>query len=187
MLYFSFSRADLLHGNCLLTRFNFSIKIFLTKKTFWFWILLCYLLNMSPFCIGSIFRCCFVVSSLCSLVFSCSVIRGISIIPPVYQGAYGSQFCRNLMSWLFSIGILMSWFFSLGIPTSWLFVLWKNALGSRCRGLIASVSQCHGALVRQSRCRGFLDLQSWWCRSFLVLRSQCCGICVSTTSFSFSL
>ena len=34
------------HGNCLLTRFNFSIKILLATIPFLFWILLCYLLNM---------------------------------------------------------------------------------------------------------------------------------------------
>ena len=56
-----------LHGNCLLTRFNFSTEILLATITFLFWILLCYLLNMPSFCIGSIFRCCFVVT-----LFRCS-------------------------------------------------------------------------------------------------------------------
>ena len=86
MSYFSFSCANLLHGNCLLTGFNFSIKILFTKLTFWFWILLWYLLNRLLFCIGSISWSCFVVLLLCwcsvllfygvlivSLVFYCSV------------------------------------------------------------------------------------------------------------------
>ena len=86
MSYFSFSCANLLHGNCPLTGFNFSIKILFIKLTFWFWILLCYLLNMFLLCIGSISWCCFVVLLLCwcsvllfygvlivSLVFYCSV------------------------------------------------------------------------------------------------------------------
>ena len=77
-----------------------------------------------------------------------------------YQEADGSEFHRNSMSWLFGLGILMSWFFSLGISMSWLIVLWKNALGSRCRGLFVSVSQCRGFLVLESRCRGFLVLES---------------------------
>ena len=47
--------------NCLLTGLDFSIKILVATITFLFWILLCYLLDMSSFCIGSIFRCCFVV------------------------------------------------------------------------------------------------------------------------------
>ena len=36
-------------GNCLLTRFNFSMKMLLAAITFLFWILLCCLLNMSSF------------------------------------------------------------------------------------------------------------------------------------------
>ena len=44
----------------LLTGFKFSVKILLTKINFWFQILLCYLLKMSPFCIGSISWCYFV-------------------------------------------------------------------------------------------------------------------------------
>ena len=36
MFYYLFSRANLLHGNSLLTGFNISIKIFLTKITFGF-------------------------------------------------------------------------------------------------------------------------------------------------------
>ena len=49
------------HGNCLLTGFDFPIKILLAIITFLFWILLCYLLNMSSFCIS---WCCFVVTLL---------------------------------------------------------------------------------------------------------------------------
>ena len=57
------------HENCPLTRFDLSIKILLVTITFLFWILLCYLLNMSSFCIGSIFRCCFVVTLVFVFVF----------------------------------------------------------------------------------------------------------------------
>ena len=49
MFYFSFSRANLWHGNCLLTGFNFSIKFFHAKITFLFSVLLCYMLNKSSF------------------------------------------------------------------------------------------------------------------------------------------
>ena len=71
------------HGNCLLTGFDFSIKILLAIITFLFWILLCHLLNMSSFCIGSISWCCFVVT-----LFRCSshipVFHGIPIVLPVF-------------------------------------------------------------------------------------------------------
>ena len=71
------------HGNCLLTGFNFSIKILLVTIFFLFWILLCYLLNMSFFCIGSFSWCCFVVT-----LFRCSchvpLFRGIPIVTPVF-------------------------------------------------------------------------------------------------------
>ena len=50
-----------------------------------------------------------------------------------YQGVKGSEFLQNLMSRLFSLGILMSLVF--GISMSRLFVLWKNVLESKCRGL----------------------------------------------------
>ena len=63
------------------------------------------------------------------------------------------------MSWLFGLGISMSWFFSLGILMSWLFVLRKNALESRCRGLLVSVTRCRGFLVLEYRCRGFLSFK----------------------------
>ena len=77
MFYFSFSCVDLLHGNCLLTRFNFSMKILLAKIIFLFWILLCNLLNMSSFCIDSISWCCFVVP-----LFRCC---SIPIVSPVFR------------------------------------------------------------------------------------------------------
>ena len=38
---------------CVLTRFNFPMKILFAKITFMFWILLCYLLNMLLFCNSS--------------------------------------------------------------------------------------------------------------------------------------
>ena len=71
------------HGNCLLAGFGFSIKILLVTITLLFWILLCYLLNMTLFCIGSISWCCFVVT-----LFRCSshvpLFRGIPIVLPVF-------------------------------------------------------------------------------------------------------
>ena len=71
------------HGNCLLTRFHFSIKILLVIVTFLFWILFCCLLNITPVCIVSISWCCFVVT-----LFHCSsrvpLFRGIPIILPVF-------------------------------------------------------------------------------------------------------
>ena len=85
MFCFSFSCADFifLHGNFLLTGFNFSIKIPLAKRTLLFWILLCYLLNVSSFCIGSISWCCLAVP-----IFRCSshvpLFHGIPIVPPVF-------------------------------------------------------------------------------------------------------
>ena len=80
------------YGNCLLTRFNFSTEILLATITFLFWILLCYLLNMSSFCIGSIFRCCFVMlrcsaSLLMSTIpwyFDCSASFRL-YVPPVFR------------------------------------------------------------------------------------------------------
>ena len=94
MFCFSFSCIDLLHGNCLLTRFNFSIKILLAKITFLFWILLCYLLNMSSFCIGSISWCCFVVP-----LFRCSfhvpLCRSIPIVSPVFRCFAGVSVFRQ--------------------------------------------------------------------------------------------
>ena len=93
MFSFSFSCTYLLHGNCLLTRFNFSIKILLAKTTL-FWTFLCYLLNMSLFCIGSIFWCCFIVP-----LFHCSshvpVFCSILIVLPVFWfSASVSVFCQ---------------------------------------------------------------------------------------------
>ena len=71
------------HGNCLLTRFNFSIKILLATIAFLFWILLCYLLNILSFCLGSISWCFFVVT-----LFHCSfhvpLFRGIPIVLSVF-------------------------------------------------------------------------------------------------------
>ena len=43
------------------------------------------------------------------------------ILTLMYQGAYGLEFHRNSMSWLFGLGILMWWIFGLGISMSWLF------------------------------------------------------------------
>ena len=83
MFCFSFSCPDLLHGNCLLTRFNFSIKILLAKITFLFQIFLFYLLNMSLFCIGSISWCCSVVPLFCCSSHV-SLFRGIPIVLPVF-------------------------------------------------------------------------------------------------------
>ena len=66
------------------TGFNYSIKILLAKITFLFWILLCYLLNMLSFCIGSISWGCFVITLFC-----CSshvpLFRGIPIVLPVFR------------------------------------------------------------------------------------------------------
>ena len=75
-MYFQFSRTNLLHGKGLLNGFNISVKIFLTKITFWFWIL-CYLPNMSPFCICSISWCYFAV-----LLFRwCSPVSAVPVFP----------------------------------------------------------------------------------------------------------
>ena len=111
MFCFWFSCADLLHGNCLLTGFNFSIKILFAKVTFLFWILLCHLLNMSSFCIGSISWCCFVVT-----LFLCSshvpLFSGIPIVLPVFCcSAIVPVFCRcsvfrSSVFWCF-------WFYSM--------------------------------------------------------------------------
>ena len=130
-----------------------------------------------------------------------------SVVPLTknYHGALGSQFWRNSMSWLFSLGISMSSFFSLGIVCRGFlvlesrcrrfsvleldvvaFFLSKIALGSRCLDLIVSFSWCRVVFVPESRCCRFLVLESRCC-GFLVLGSRCRGIFVSTASFSFSL
>ena len=107
MFCFSFSCAYLLHGNCLLTRFNFSIKILLAKTTFLFWTFLCCLVSTSSFCIGSISWCCFVV-----LFFRCSshvtVFCGIPIVSPVFRRCpmFHSSVLRG--SWFYSMPILSS-------------------------------------------------------------------------------
>ena len=102
---FLFSCADLLlHWNCLLTGFSFSIKILLAIITFLFWILLCYLLNMSSFCIGSISRCYFVVTFSAALASPCSNIPCIPIAMPVLRR------CSVFRS---------SWFYSMP-PFQWL-------------------------------------------------------------------
>ena len=84
----------------------------------------------------------------------------------VYQGAWGSEIHRNMMSGVFGLGNSMSWFSSLRIPMSWRIVLWKNTLELQCRGFA----------VPESQCRGFLVLESW-----------CPGIYASMVSFLFSL
>ena len=99
--------SDLLHGNCLLTGFNFSIKILLAKITFLFWILLCYLFNMSSVCIGSISWCCFVVT-----LFRCSshvpLFRCIPIVLPVFPCSTGIP-CSAFRCSVFGC----SWFYSM--------------------------------------------------------------------------
>lgn len=78
--YLLFSCINLLHGNCLLTGFNFSMKNLLPKITL-FSILLCHLFDMLLLCICSI-SCCFVVPLLhCSSV---PLFRGILFVPPVF-------------------------------------------------------------------------------------------------------
>ena len=95
------------HGTFLLTRFNFSIKILLATITFLFWILLCYLLNMSSFCIGSISWFCFV-----AMLFHCSshvpLFRGI----PIVLSVFGCMFrqCSVFRSFV----LRCSWFY--GMP-----------------------------------------------------------------------
>ena len=82
--YVSFSRANLLHENCLLSGFKFFIKILLAKITFLFWTLPFCLLNMPSFCIGIISWCCFVAPSF----YWCSPVpqfHGIPIVPPVFR------------------------------------------------------------------------------------------------------
>ena len=77
--------------------------------------------------------------------------------------------------------------FSVLEPRALHFVLWKNAMESRCHGLVVSaVSRWGGVLVLESQCRAFLVLESWW-PGFLDFRSQCRDICASTASFLFSL
>lgn len=79
--YLLFSCINLLHGNCLLTGFNFSMKNLLPKITL-FSILLCHLFDMLLLCICSISWCCFVVSLLhCSSVplFFCSTVPWYSV------------------------------------------------------------------------------------------------------------
>ena len=101
MFCFSLFCADLLHRNCLLTGFNFSIKILLAKITSLFWILLCCLLSMLLFCIGSIYWCCFVVTS-----FSCSshvpLFCGIPIVLPIFRCSwfYSMPWVTYFQNWI---------------------------------------------------------------------------------------
>ena len=96
------------HENCPLTRFDLSIKILLVTITFLFWILLCYLLNMSSFCIGSISWCCFVVT-----LFRCS-----SHVP-LFRGSNCSASIRLYNPPLFRCSVFRSsvfrcsWFYSM--------------------------------------------------------------------------
>ena len=116
MFCFSFFCADLLHGNCLLTGFNFSINILLAKKTFLFLILLYYLLNISTFCIGSISWCCFVVT-----LFRCTshvpLFRGLPIVLPVLRCSASVPVllrCSVFRSFVFRC----SWFYSMPLLTA---------------------------------------------------------------------
>ena len=88
---------------------------------------------------------------------------------------YQGPLCQNSESRC--LGISMSWFFSLEILMSWFFVLWKNALESRCSGLVFFISRCRGVSVPESRCRGFLVFESQF-RVFLVFGSYCSGVCL---------
>ena len=118
MFYLSFSCKKLLHGNCVLTRFNFSIKILLPKITFWFWILLYYPLNMLSFCIGSISWCVFIVSLFRSCYFV-PLFRGILIVPPVFCCPF------SVLLFLRCSVFRCSWFYSM---LSWVdLILPRNA------------------------------------------------------------
>ena len=46
---------EFITGNCFLIEFNFSIKVPVTKKALWLLIMVCVLLNMSPFCIAAFY------------------------------------------------------------------------------------------------------------------------------------
>ena len=104
------------HGNCLLAGFGFSIKILLVTITLLFWILLCYLLNMTLFCIGSISWCCFVVP----LLFSCSTIPWYSdcpasirlYVPPVFRCSASVPVFRRCSAFRSSV-FRCSWFYSM--------------------------------------------------------------------------
>ena len=78
------SQFNTWHGNCLLTGFDFYIKILLVTINFLFCILLCYLLNLLFFCIGNISWYCFLVTLFC-----CSShvppFRGSPIVLPVFD------------------------------------------------------------------------------------------------------
>ena len=97
MFCFSFSCTNLLHGNCLLIEFNFSIKIFLAKIIFLFWILLRYLLNMSSLSIDSIFWYCFVVTLFCCSSHV-SLFRGIPTDLSVFHCSAGITVFRHCSS-----------------------------------------------------------------------------------------
>ena len=101
MFCFSFSWANILHENCLLTRLNFSIKILLAEITFLFWILLCYLLNILMLCISSISWCCLVFYySAALLMFHYSMVFWLFHqcfgAPPVFQCST-SVTCSNIL------------------------------------------------------------------------------------------
>ena len=118
------------------TGFNFLIKAILTKITFWFWPLLCYMYitcmfiyvhYMSPFCIGSISSCCFVLLLFCwcspVLLFS-----GIPIVPQCSRNNLQSGKRRNSFSWL--------WFYGYGSQR------FSVPLFHRCSVFRSSVFRC---------------------------------------------
>ena len=109
MFYFSFFCPNLWNGSCLLTGFNFPIEILLAKRTFLFWILLCYLLNMLSFCIGCIYWCCFIF--LCSTGVSCSVIPWYSDCYTSVSSLFGR--CSAFRcSWLYNMPSFSQAFFN---------------------------------------------------------------------------
>ena len=108
---------------------SISIKILLAKIAFLFYsILLCYLLNMSSSCIGSISWYCFVVPfiSCCSFV---PLFCDIPIVPPVFQKcASAPVFCQYSATdpvfrrcSVFRCSVFRcSWFYSM--PVFWYYV-----------------------------------------------------------------
>ena len=85
---------------------NISIKILLAKITFLFWILLCYLLNMSSLCFGNT-SCC----SLAMLVLSCSAFLWYSdcsvSVPPLFW--YSTDVPCSVVPCSCVPGFIVSW------------------------------------------------------------------------------
>ena len=120
----------------LTTGFKYSIKIFLAKITFLFWILLCYLLNMSSFFTSNTSWCCFVVT-----LFHCS--SHVLIPIPRYSDCSASiplfHQCFSVLPAFYPCSMFWcSWFYSMLWNKHFLSLYTKKARGDWSQGDFSS-------------------------------------------------